>query len=376
MSSIAEYLNRMLGRAPAKRDKRQGSVIYDALASVAIELAQQEVNKEIYRSQMLLSSAVGKELDDLAANWSIKRKQATAAIRIGEYTDTSGAPLNPPLNSRFGVPAINGGATFLSTQDYEIGQSLLTCETPGVVGNSYLGAILPLRTVNGLGAAEIIGTYKPGEDTESDDGLRQRVYERLNQKSFAGNVAAYKEIVGDIDGVGGVKVFTATALAAAGVDVNNLDNENVRLSVVDPDHNPISGDFELIIQNIIDPVPHNGEGLGVAPIGHRVEITTPNAAEINIEAEIVLDAGYTISQVQTSVEESISAYINSLKLAWADSDALTVYASRINAAVVFVPGVLNVATLTINGSAGDVNLPQTAATQLIPTLGSVVLSDA
>ena len=122
-----------------------------------------------------------------------------------------------------------------------------------------------------------------------------------------------------------------------------------------------------------------GTGLGLAPIGHQVTITTPTEIAINIETTIVLNNGYSLPQVESLIQQAIAEYLLSLRKAWGIGDdlnqyTLAVYIARINAAILSVNGVANVTNTLINGFAQDLVLEQSAATQELPQLGTVIIN--
>lgn len=366
MSSFTSILSRMLGRVSASRDKRQGSIIYDTLSPTAAELAQMNIAIDIFGEQTYLLTAAGENLDNRAADYGIIRAKATHAIRIAQMIDTDGSPIDLPIGSRFSTPNTAGGINFMLAENLTTaGQCLLRCETAGTAGNAYLGALLPLFVINNLGSATMTGTYIPAEDTETDDALRQRVIDRINQKAYGGNVADYKQFTKAIAGVGDVKVFPVWG-----------GGGTVLLSIIDSELNPATDEFIDVVQETIDPIPNSGQGLGIAPIGHRVTVTTPIPVTINITAVVALRAGYTIPQLQTAIEFEIGSYLLDLRKEWSDTALLSIFIARINAAIINVDGVDNVTNITINGNSSDLVLNQTSALQQLPMLGSVVLTRA
>jgi len=362
MPSFQAILTRMLALVSAARDKRQGSIIYDTLSPTAMELAQMNINIEIFKEQTYLLTATGINLENRAADHGITRKQATYAVRIAEMINTDGNPLDLPVGSRFSAPN-TVGLNFVLTANTEMpGECLLTCETAGTTGNAYLGPLLPLFVINNLRSATMTGTYIPAEDTETDANLRKRVLERINKKAYGGNVAQYREWTIAIEGVGEVKVFPIWD-----------GGGTVMLSIVDDEYLPVSSEFIGVVQTEMDPIPNSGEGLGTAPIGHRVTVVTPTKVSIYIVATVALRAGYTIAQLQNNINSAIEAYLLELRQEWGEAGSLSVFLARINAAIISVEGVNNVTNTTINGSAADLNLIQTSAVQQIPVFGSVTL---
>ena len=364
MSDFTSILNRMLESVSDDQDKRQSSIVFNALSPTAAELAQLYIAIEIYKDQTNLLTATGDNLDNIGLTFSLEREPATFAIRIAETFDTNGIPIDLTIGSRFGIPNIAGGINFVLTENLETsGQCLLTCETAGTIGNSYLGPLLPLFSINNLGTATMIGTQIPADDIETDDNFRKRILERLNQKTFGGNIADYKRFTKAIDGVGDLKVFPVWD-----------GGGTVKLSVIDSSYDSITDNFIEYIKNIVDPDEYTGEGIGIAPIGHKVTVVTPKRNNINVRATVML-SGYTTGQIQAQAEQNIRDYFLLLRKEWSDSDDLNIFNLLIANAILNVPGVVNVPKVLINEIDDDLILSQTADLQQLPYLGVLTLNE-
>lgn len=361
--SFESIMTRLMNRAPDTRDKRQGSILYDMFGPVSAELAEAYIHLAIYRDQTYLLTAVGENLDNRGADYGMSRNPATQAIRIVQSIDVNGNPFEVPVGSRFATPNVSGAVNYTVIQNIGLGVSYVRCDVSGTVGNAYLGPLLPLYVINNLRSAEMVGTYIPAEDTETDEAFRQRIIDRLNQKAYGGNIADYKEFTTAISGVGAVKVFPIWD-----------GGGTVMLSIVDSEYNRATAEFIEYVQNEIDPIEHSGTGVGIAPIGHRVTVVTPDEYTVNIHADVALQEGYNVPLLQASIEEAIGEYMRELRQLWADSTTSNVFISRITAAILNVHGVDNVTGVTINNSTDDLELAQTPQQQWLPTLGGVDLN--
>ncbi len=369
-----EYLmEQALSRVPDTIDKREGSIIYDALAPACYELSEYYMRLRKVLQNTYAETASGEYLDLRVAEQGIKRFEATAAVKKGIFTNESGAPLEIELGSRFSTITDRESLNYIVTAPYEVdgqivpGNYQLTCETVGTVGNAYVGNLIPLNYIQGLGKAILTDLIIPARDVETDDELRARYFLSLNDKPFGGNLAQYKENLKNIEGVGEVQIYPTWD-----------GGGTVKCSVIDASFNPITSDFITVIQDIIDPTPQ-GTGLGLVPIGHIVTITTPEELTINIAANISLMTGYTKAQVETPIKEALEAYLLNLRKEWGvpndfNQYILGVYISRINAAILSVQGVSNVTGTTINSLANDLTLVETAERQELPILGVVTLN--
>lgn len=346
-------LQRMLDRVPNDIDKREGSVIYDALAPAAAELAQMYIDLDINYSLSFADTASGEYLTRRAAEFGVNRETATKAIRQGEFYGNNNTLMDVPEGSRFSIESVN----YVAVSKISTGVYRLECETPGVVGNQYFGSLLPIQAVNGLVRAELTDVIVPGEDEETDEALRQRYYEAVNEPAFGGNVADYRRKIASIDGVGGVKVLPVWQ-----------GGGTVRCTIIASDWSAPSLTLVDEVQEIIDPTPQ-GKGLGQAPIGHTVTIAGVEAETIDVTTTVTLADGVTPGQVQDPIERAIEAYLFGLRKSWADEDQIIVRVALIEAAILGVTGVIDVADTTLNGATANITIGQ----EEIPMLGEVTI---
>lgn len=361
--SYDNILRRMLAEIPDNMDKRPSSPIWNGLAPVASELANEYIEIQIYKDQTYVLTAIGENLDTIGENYSIPRKKATYAERIIQLTDTNDNLTNVPIGSRFSVPDSDSSITYIITRYLETGKAVVQCEQAGVIGNEYTGELLPLFSIDTLKEVIIISTETPAQDEEDDDTYRARIIDKLNTKGFAGNIRAYKDMIDEISGASEPKVFPVWN-----------GGGTVKLSVLDSEYNAITSEFQSEIKELIDPIAYTGLGVGMAPIGHQVTIDTPTEVTINIEADVDLDT-VTIGQVQEPAEEYLEEYLLSVRKDWVDNEYTSVYIAQIVASILKVSGIKNVSNVKINGVASDINLENTALEQFIPVLGTVILNE-
>lgn len=341
-------LERCLARVTAQVDKREGSILYDALAPACAELATLYTELSNMLDRAFPDTATGEDLNRKAAERSILRRAATAAVRKATFT---GAAV--PLGTRFSGGGVNYAVTGAAGTD---GSCQVTAETAGEAGNTYFGTLLPIDYVDGLTGAQLQDVLIPGEDEEGDDSLRLRYFDSFDSQTFGGNVADYRQRIGAMDGVGGVKV--ARAPTGGGT---------VGVTIVGSDWAPPSSALVTAVQTAVDPVTNHGAGVGLAPIGHTVTVSGVTGKTVNMAFTLTLENNVTWSNVQTAVTAAIRDYLTLLTQTWADSNGLTVRLSQIETRVLAVAGVLDVTGTTLNGAAANLQLTGTE----IPVLGSV-----
>lgn len=364
-------LQTMLAQVPATYDKRDTAPIPTALGPAAWVLEGFYITLNQVQQQAFVQTAVGEALDMLAVLGGITRNQASAAVLLGVFN------AEVPIGSRFstinGSNSINFTATATATvEDPQEGSYYyqMTAETPGTIGNEYTGPILPITVINGLTSAQLTDILVPGDDTETDDEFRTRLITALTDRPFAGNIASYRENILAIDGVGAVQVYPTWN-----------GGGTVACSILGADYLPASEQLIENVQNAIDP-PTSGLGLGLAPIGAQVTITTPSEVTVNVTATVTLASGYAIGQVQAPIETAIGNYLATVRQNWSTNTSSTsvvyaadVYVSQVVAAIVGVTGVVNATNVQLNGGTADLTLTQTGASQQVPVLGTVTLSE-
>lgn len=373
-----EYLMELaLSYVSDDKDKRQGSVVYDCLAPFCQLLAAGAMLLRNYYTQTYAPTATGEDLDNRVAEQGIVRYAATHAVKKVTLADMSGAPAIAPIGARFSTISSTSPINYVITAQYKEDDEVVpgvyeaTCEEAGTVGNEYSGELINITFIQGITSAEMSTILVPARNTETDEELRERYFETLNQKAFGGNIADYRTQVESISGVGGVQIYPTWN-----------GGGTVKLSIVDPSYNPCSDEFIEAVQKIIDPENSEGTkgtGLGIAPIGHNVTVVTPDEVTVNISANILLEAGYEMGQVKLVVTEALADYVKSLRQSWASPNGLNIYAcdvfvARVTATIVNVKGIANVTDVKLNGESEDIRLTQSGQVQQLPKLGEVALN--
>ena len=380
-NSFEQILDRTLSnKLLSDVDKREGSIVYDTLAPVCMELADAYAKMDILESQLSLLTATGSNLDNRAYEQGMAREQETQAERIGTFKkyqidEQTGEYVKDENDNKILINMdIPEGSRFVSPENdsiiYEfIGkddkdENILRCETYGTVGNEYTGTILPLTAIPDLVEAKITGTHIPAQDTESDDELRTRVINKLNSLSFGGNIDAYIEKVSGIDGVGTCKVFPAWQY-----------NGSVLLSVVDSSYEPITQSFADRIKEEIDPEEYSGQGVGFAPIGHYVTVTTPIKSNVKVQFHLDLEADVTIGNVQEECKQKIEEYFNSVRHEFYQDKTLGIYRARIIDKILEIPEVLNVTDVLLNDVDADITYTDEGLLehQYLPYVSEVII---
>lgn len=318
-------LNDMLSRVTSDVDKREGSVIYDALGPAAYHLSQTYFYLDSYIDLFYLDTAVGEFLDRKAADYGEKRKAATYAVRRLETNGTVS------LGTRWGIEDVVYKITELvSTNVYSA-----TCETAGTIGNTYSGELNNIDNVSGV-TATLTGIITNGGDEETDEELRDRILDYLRNPSQDANVAQYKEWATSYAGIGTAKVFPLW----------NGGN-TVRVAITNSEKLPAGSSLVASFQEYIDP-DAEGLGNGVAPIGSKVTVTGGTAKNITVTANVVLADGYKEAE---GASKAISDYLASITYA-----KNSVSYMRVGSTLLDCDSISELSGLKINSGISDITL--------------------
>lgn len=343
-------MEEMLDNVPSDVDKREGSVIYDALAPVAMELAQVYIDLDMLIDETFADSASYYYLIKRAAEHGIFVQEGTPAVL---EIVVSPAELQIETGTEFNIGELN----YTITNSLDEGHYLLTCDAPGTEGNNTTDEVIPVDYIEGMESVEIYGIYTAGTDDEDEDSLRERYIESFSAVAFGGNKADYKEKIKSIPGVGACKVYSAKDL--------NLEAGKVKCVILNSEYGCANQSLIQQVQNAIDPT-QDGSGNGLAPCGHIVTITSASskALSIGIQAEI----SSTWDNVKSTIEEKISEYLLSLSKEWDEQNAILVRRSRIESILLDIDGVEDVYNVTIMGSANNYTVDMDS----IPVLGGLI----
>lgn len=328
-------LQRMLDAVPNSIDKREGSIIYNALAPAAVELQNMYIQLDVVLNESFADTQSRDYLIKRCAERGIIPESATKAVLQGEFN------MDIPIGSRFSLDDLN----YIATEKISTGVFKMEVETSGTVGNEKIGTLIPIEYIDGLTSAELTEILIPGEDEEDTEVLRQRYFDSLESQAYGGNVADYKAKTKALDGVGGVKVYPVWD-----------GGGTVKLVIVDSTFDVPSTALIDDVQEAVDPVASAGEGLGFAPIGHVVTVAGVTGTTVNITTTITYEDGYVWADIEPYVEDIIDEYFTELSETWEDETYLVVRIAQIESRVLGITGVLDIASTTINAVAENLIL--------------------
>ncbi len=345
-----ELMEKKLNMIERNIDKRQGSIIFDALAPNSAETAKMYADILMLQDRSYGDTATGEDLTRRVAERGVIRKPAVKAVLVGEFFDSDNNYFDVSKGDRFSYNDIYYTVISRVSQ----GVFLLECEKSGNIGNFYSGEIIPVGFIEGLAKAQIKEIYSDGEDEEDDNSLRKRYMESFNSESFGGNISDYKNKVKSIGVVGGVKVYPVY-----------YGGGTVRIVFTDREHSvPKPAEVETV-QNELDPE-QNGMGNGIAPIGHRVTVEGAVAENINISMKIIYKDDFSFQDIEEEALLSLEEYFLSLRSTWEENEELVVRISYIEARILQIAGVVDVSDTALNGNKQNIIVSDNK----VPVLGT------
>lgn len=343
----------MLANVPDDLDKREGSVIWDALAPAALELETAYMFLEWMLNQAFADTADRDFLILRAHERGLLPNPATYAVLKGEFTPTT---LTIPAGTRFNLNELN----------YQVGEAIsgepgsyqLICETEGSEGHKKLGNLIPIDYVEGLESATATEVLIPGEDEEDTEVFRNRYLNDFNPVRFGGNIAQYVDWINAIDGVGGSRVKR-----------RSTGERKVIATIINSEYSKATSALVEAVQNSLDP-DSDGAGDGLAPIGHEVTVEAADNATINIYFEIEFDTGKSYTNMMTAITEVIEAYLLELRTDWGNyssGTATVVRIAQLETRILALSGVLDINNTKINSVAANYSCTDNK----IPVLGVI-----
>lgn len=321
-------MNAMFERISDKLDKREGSIIYDATAAVAYHLAAAYFRLENFPNLVMPDTSAGEYLGRIVKAYNLKRKDATNAVREGVFDKEL------PAGSRFttsGDAALVFTVKNLISNDEGIWKYEMECETPGKVGNEYIGSLLPVEYVKGLGNAELEGIVTAGTDEESDNSLRERLFAKVQRPSTSGNANDYYNWAMACAGIGAAKIFPLA------------DGPGTVKVVVASDDRTAADD--TLVTKVADYIEV------MRPIGATVTVVSAREKTINVSAKVKLTSATSLGTAQNAFAELVDEYLQSNAF-----NAEYISLARMGSLLMDVLGVEDFSELQLNGGSANITL--------------------
>lgn len=365
------FLRKMLDAVPDNVDKREGSIIYDALAPAALVMGQQSLDMANVIKETYIKTASGEFLDYRAIEHGTSRYPATQTEAKAKVLNDKKEPLdNVQIGDKFA--SIGDSPIFYAVTKINSDLTIeLTAEVKGSSANSYIGQILPVTPNDLLSWAEITEITAPARDVESDDHLRARLLSSQSWIAYGGNVADYLDMTSKIDEVGAAQIYPTWN-----------GGGTVKVIILNNDLMPASESLVQKVKNALDPEDKQAEGYGLAPIDHTVTVAAPEKLIVNIDISVKIDDTKVTRYVKDSINQAIEGYFQSLREDWSDINQKlgrgyeqTIYRSKILSQVMLTEGVVNAKLPSLNGKDSDIDLVFNNSKSQLPVVGTVTINE-
>ncbi len=363
------WLNLMLDNVPNDIDKREGSIIYDAVAPAAMVSAQQSLSLANIIRETYIKTAQGEFLDYRAVEHGTSRYAATNTEVKARFNDDDGNPVNVEVGDRFASIA-ESPIFYTVIKVNNDGTAEMQAEEAGTSANSYIGQVLPVTPNDNLAWAEITEVTIPARDEENDDHLRARLLNSNSWVSYGGNVADYLDMTSKIHDVGATQVYPTWDGPGT-----------VKLVILNNDLMPASSTLVKKVKEEIDPEESTTQGYGLAPIDHRVTVTAPETFKVDIAMNVTIADSASDDTIKANIKTSLEEFFKSLRKDWSIVNptvgrgySMIIYRSKILSRVMMIEGVANATMPRLNGKDEDLQLVFNNTTSQLPVLGEVTIN--
>lgn len=342
-------MREMMEDMPDNIDTSEGSLIFNACAKQAVRLEEAYLLLAGHEQNMYADTA---DLEHLIRNGNERGVYINEAT-YAEFTAQFNCEV--PEGSRWNCDEYN--YTVFNVINEEEHTYRIGCDDPGSEPNRILGDLEPIDFVDNFEWGKILKCTLEATDQEDTETYRARILNMYNYRGCAGNREYYKSRIKEMSGVYGCKLKRVSA-----------PDDKISITIIGSDYRMPTNDIINSVQTAVDPVVNSGDGVGIAPIGHRVLISGTGETEVNIKTNITYDTGYSYDDLKSYITQAVDEYLLELRKKWEESDSIVVRILQIEAAIVNIDGIVDVTGTTINDA--EQNLQITDGT--VPVRGEVV----
>lgn len=333
--SYEEIKNRMMENMGIRIDKREGSFINNMCSGIAMEQAKSHMKMDDILSLGFIRTGFNDYLEWRTEESGIHRKLGKKATGSVKVTGKDGTLLNN------GTIFLCGDLTYIMLNDVVINEDDNICYLEALeVGEKYNA--LPnsnFKLQNDISGIESIINdveFSGGIDIESDEALRRRYDEYMDDPPTSGNEAQFKIWALEVDGVDRAVVYPRW-------DKSNGKNGRgtVKVMIVAKDNKPVTED---ILNDCIARIEPEIEINDII-----LTVVTPTLLDVTIKADVNLNDGYDITDINIEFESALNDYIKDIRTEFVYSKVYGLMAS--------LQGVDDVASLTINDATENIIIP-------------------
>lgn len=339
--SVDELHRIMLDNIPKEYNAQQGYPIFDITRGFAFGL--EELHKkidEIKRKQSVRNLS-GLELETvIEERTGLTRKTGVKAVGRVKIVSGQGTVLKTDLF------ATENDIYFqsLEAKDVTAGDYVLVeCTEGGLVGNVGTGTITVVpKTITGISQITNDEPTTGGYDTETDESLLERYFDRLRNPVNGVNRNQYIAWAMSVQGVGGARC----------IPIWNGKN-TVKVIIIGNDYKPASDNVVKLVQDYIDPN-KNGDGSGVATIGAVTTVVSAKTTPIKVTIKGVKFSG-DVNTLKAEIKDTIDRYIRQSAF---NTDYVSI--AKIGALIIDIDGVTDFKELKLNDAHDSIQIENDA----------------
>lgn len=338
IETLSDIFNRMAQTLPPELDCREGTFTHDALRPVAMEIQKNQYDIRNLVELNFIETSGMEYLDKKAQEVGLERKDGTVAS--GTVSVTTGRETPIPSGTIFST---NDNIQFISLEDIVVNGTMNIYVRAIDIGSKYNVPKDAIVTCSVSVDKVLNEPMYGGSDRETDEQLKMRLFQRVQNPPGGGNQNDYHRWCREIDGVEYTKV------------VPLWDGPGtVKVVVGSKDGSPLSIELFEKVREHID---------NYAPIGASVTMNNVQQLPVNITANIEYDNEYKLDDIRKNIEANLDSYLLNRK----PSNRLMI--NEIGSIIINTAGVIDYSTVLINGSTGNM----TTTDEQKPVLQTVVI---
>lgn len=331
----------MLDNIPKEYNAQQGYPIFDITRGFAFGLEELHKKIEEIKRKQSVRNLSGLELETvIEERTGLTRKTGVKAVGRIKIVSGQGTVLKTDLF------ATENDIYFqsLEAKDVTAGDYVLVeCTEGGLVGNVGAGTITVVpKTITGISQITNDEPTTGGYDTETDESLLERYFDRLRNPVNGVNANQYVAWAMSVQGVGGARC----------IPIWNGKN-TVKVIIIGNDHKPASANVVKLVQDYIDSN-KNGDGSGVATIGAVTTVVSAKTTPIKVTIKGVKFSG-DVNTLKAEIKDTIDRYIRQSAF---NTDYVSI--AKIGALIIDIDGVTDFKELKLNDAHDSVQIENDA----------------
>lgn len=354
MKDKIELRNDFLDNLKNPLSKMEGTFNFDIAATFGITAEEVYKELEFWEKQTFIDTATEDEyVEKHALMFGVTRRLGTKATGTVKVIGKANSIIeeNTVFLNRDGIKYKSLRKEYLNTTG--VAEIEIECLSEGKIGNVAIGEITTFEIQNSniysvINEKEIINGY----DKEPNSVLVARAKEKATRPAHSGNIYDYEQWAKQVDGVRKVLV-------------KPLWNGNGTVKVLIANYNNDIADSSLI-QKVRERIQRD-DG---RPVGADVTVDSFTAKNINVSIQVILKAGFSISDVKEKIESLLKAVIKTGNATFEKANKSILSINRLEKAILEIEGI-NDNFVKVNNSNSNLEI----AEDEILIVGTVVINE-